>query len=107
MDERYVYGAVCTWHGSIHETAQSKTSNVVLNGRSVGVSIPCCPHCGCPLMEYKNRKEWDDQATKFMADHPELPLYREWMEKMHAGPCVPLKDWDWRAAYAEFAGKVQ
>src|SRR4051812_41225476 len=106
MDERYVYGACCTWHGSIHEV-KTVGGPVTVNGREFKAEIPGCPHCGGPLMEYKNRKEWDDQATKFMADHPELPLYREWMAKMHTGPCIPLKDWDWREAYAEFAGKVQ
>jgi hypothetical protein len=107
MDERYVNGACCTWHGSIHEVKQSSPVDIEVNCRMMrGFQIPVCPHCGGPLMECANRKEWEDQAEKFRVAHPEMPLYLEWIETLH-GPCVPLKDWDWRAAYAAFAGNVQ
>jgi hypothetical protein len=104
-DERYVYGAVCTWHGRIDEVKSTRGS-VTVNNRRSDVDLPACPHCGGVLMEYKNRQEWDRQIEEFVRAHPELPLYREWVATL-SGPCVPMNGWDWRAAYDAFAGKVQ
>jgi hypothetical protein len=101
-DERYVYGACCTWHGPIQEV-KSVGGPVTVNGRRVDVDLPGCPHCLGPLMEYDNRAEWDEAAARFQSTHPECPLYIEWLESMRAGHCTLLKGWDWRKAYQEFA----
>jgi hypothetical protein len=103
-DELYVYSACCTWNGPISQTKQYG-GPMVIDGRAIDASIPGCPHCGSPLMQYNNRAEWDAALTKFMELHPEVPLYREWMATLN-GPCRPLKDWDWRAAYAEFVRSI-
>lgn len=113
-DQRYVYSATCTWHGPIQEVSHTKPGKVRFKLGNPPVEqeidslpLPCCPHCGSVLMEYPDRAHWDSQIEAFMAKHPELPLYREWIETLH-GPCRPLKEWDWRAAYAEYAaGRVQ
>jgi hypothetical protein len=100
-DARYVYSACCTWHGSIHEV-KTHRMRLNVNGRQVDSALPGCPHCGSPLMEYPSVAEWSASIEKFMAAHPELPLYCEWMASLNA-PCRPLKDWDWRADYQRFA----
>jgi hypothetical protein len=99
--ERYVYSATCTWHGPISEVTLVSTA-AVINGTPVQISLPGCPHCRSPLMEYRNRAKWDEQADNFVAKNPDVPLYREWLESLRGVPCRPLKDWDWRAAYRQF-----
>ncbi len=99
-DTRYVYGACCTWHGSIHEVAVN-TGSVHIDGKTHTVSLPVCPHCGGPLMEYPDRQTWDRKAVVFAETHPNMPLYLDWLESLHA-PCTPLDGWDWVKAYRRF-----
>lgn len=103
QDTRYVYGACCTWHGSIYEVADTEPTDVTINGRTTrGVSIPCCPHCSGPLMEYPDRAKWDANAKHF-AEKNNMPLYEKWLESLRQSPCRPLDNWDWRADYQKFA----
>lgn len=45
-DERVVYGAQCTWWGSISEIGKNSWG------------LPCCPHCGGMLYEQPNLETW-------------------------------------------------
>lgn len=108
-DKRYVYGAVCTWHGPISEAKPSTPVKIELRHgtpakvlRAAGeIRVPGCPHCGGPLMEYDDRQTWDQMLDRFLKSHPELVMYKEWIETLHA-PCKPLSAWDWKAAYTAF-----
>ena len=86
-DTRYVYGASCTWHGSIHEVA-------------TGGQVPQCPYCGGVLFEVSDRAEWDRNARSYSTKIHD-PRYPEWVESLH-GPCVPLRGWDWQAALSKW-----
>ena len=109
-DERYVSSACCTWHGSINEVgAMAPLREVWVGGRKheeIGHRLPCCPHCGSPLMQHDSRLDWDAAAEKFIAAQLEgfdADLYRRWLQSLHdSGTCVPLKGWDWSSAMKEF-----
>jgi hypothetical protein len=58
-DPRIVYGAQCTWWGSIYEVS---TQNKY--------KLPCCPHCGGMLCEVKNSRVWDDLVRKYEVTQP-------------------------------------
>ena len=88
LDPRYVYGANCTWHGSIHEA------------KSVGW-LPACPHCSGPLFEVQSKSQWDADALKFAARCRE-PRYPQWLDSLRAGKCKPLNGWDWDADMAKW-----
>lgn len=53
MDTRIVYGAVCSYWGSIYSIAVHP-----------GTGLPVCPHCHRPLCEMDNEQEWMDNAKK-------------------------------------------
>ncbi len=88
-DERYVYGATCTWHGPIAEVAKGR------------LGMPGCPHCGRPLMEVDTKAEFDRLAKEFAEDHG-LPHYVAWLGSLREGACKRLAHWKWEADYAEF-----
>ncbi len=70
-DERYVYSATCSWHGSIKEVGRTVPRN--------GISLPCCPHCGGVLFEVHNKELWDEGARKYeAAGHTHYVEFLEW-----------------------------
>jgi hypothetical protein len=79
-DTRYVYGARCTWHGSI---------NAIGRRGPVGgnFNLPCCPHCGGMLFELGSKAEWDAGVTKHDAEHPGYADFVAWLGSY--GRCWP------------------
>lgn len=53
-DPRIVYGAGCTWWGSIANAGKR-------NG------LPCCPHCGGVLFEVSGIEKWDGAVNAYAA----------------------------------------
>lgn len=114
-DQRYVYGACCTWHGTIQEAGHTKPQPMQIqpvNGPVMNVTapaFPCCPKCTGLLMEVESRAVWDASVAKFAEAHPEMPRYAEWMESLRNGPCIPLRgpggDWDFMKAYKAWESK--
>lgn len=81
-DTRFVYGANCTWYGSIHETGRTQPS------RRPGfsdVSLPCCPKCGGMLYEMDNDKRWWDGVDKVDTKTPGYRKFVEWLRDNHFG----------------------
>lgn len=50
-DPRIVYGARCSWWGSIQEAKGRRNPQG-------GPPMPCCPHCGGPLFEKPEELSW-------------------------------------------------
>jgi hypothetical protein len=95
-DERYVYGANCIWHGSIHEVGLTRGKH----------QLPCCPKCGGMLFEVESKAAWFVKAAEFGVANS-LPMYVEWLMSLRDRPCHGFAGWDWKADYGQFAGKVQ
>lgn len=72
---RVVFGARCTWWGSITETA------------STGTGLPCCPHCGGVLFETDDEATWWAGVDAFEAEG--RPGYRRLIEWAR-GRCMPV-----------------
>jgi hypothetical protein len=66
-DNRFCYGAVCTWFGSIHEVGSTKPRS-----GDVGPALPCCPLCGGVLYEMEDEAEWWSGVDAF--ERGEYPL---------------------------------
>lgn len=80
-DTRYVYGAVCTWSGSIQEVSKGDGS------------LPRCPQCGGPLFEMESKVIWDQQITDFENDgHPGYRDFQTWVGNLN--PCMSVRDRD-------------
>lgn len=72
-DTRYCYGATCTWHGPIDETAAVASVNI-------DHSFPACPHCNGPLYECDSKAEWDQRVASYEeAGHPTYRAFSEWL----------------------------
>ena len=72
--ERVVYGARCSWWGSITDVATKPSG------------LPCCPHCGGVLMEVDNEGVWWTGARRYEADgHPGYVDFLTWLR----GRCFP------------------
>ncbi len=84
-DRRIVYGARCSWWGSIDEVSTTASG------------LPCCPHCGGVLLEVDSEKEWWAGVDQFEADgHPGYRAFLVWLR----GKCRPSVE----MARAEFDG---
>lgn len=58
-DKRYVYGAMCTWHGSISEVKVAPDD------------LPACPHCNGMLYEMESEEAWWQGVDAFeKGDYP-------------------------------------
>jgi hypothetical protein len=67
-DERFCYGANCTWFGPISEV-----------GTKGPHRLPCCPRCSGMLFEMPHEREWWAGADKYEADgHPGYRAMLEW-----------------------------
>lgn len=64
-DERIVYGARCAWWDSIDQIATTTSG------------LPLCPHCGSPLFEVANEREWWVGVDRYEAAGN--PGYREFV----------------------------
>jgi len=73
-DDRIVYGAVnCVWWDEI------------ANAGSKPGGLPCCPHCGCVLMEMP-RSQWDESVKRYEdSGHPNYSEFVVWLK----GKCFP------------------
>lgn len=67
-DNRFCYGATCTWFGSIHEVGTKGT-----------MRLPCCPACGGVLFEMGGENEWWTGVDQFERAKPH-PGYRAMLE---------------------------
>lgn len=74
-DTRYVYGANCTWHGSIADIGHKKT-NSAFDGSEI--TLPCCPHCGGMLFEFPSKEVWGEAVAKQEAVNPGYAAFIEW-----------------------------
>lgn len=93
VDERYVYGVTCTWHGTIQEVK-------AISG------FPSCPYCGGMLFEVSSRAVWDRLVLDFSAKSNE-PLYPEWVQTQHdMGRCVPRDDYDWKMEFEKYKKRI-
>lgn len=73
-DERVVYGARCSWWGSITEVATKPSG------------LPCCPHCGGVLFE-TDAASWRDGAERHSRESGDEHYVRfvDWLR----GQCRP------------------
>jgi len=55
VDERIVYGAQCSWWGSIYDVGAS------------GSELPGCPHCHGVLFEVASEEEWWKGIDQYIA----------------------------------------
>jgi len=77
-DERYVYGACCTWHGSIMQVVHT------------GSGLPGCPYCYGVLYEMPSKESWDQSVSTY-ADKANDPGYVDFVQWMgNCGKCYPL-----------------
>lgn len=68
VDTRIVYGAACTWWGDIQQG-------------STFACLPCCPHCGGPLLEMQNESEFLNSARKHQREgHDGYVQFVRWMK---------------------------
>lgn len=68
-DQRFTYGAVCTWRGPIQEVAARP-----------GTGLPCCPHCGGPLYETESAEKWHSDIATFETNgHPGYAAFQQWL----------------------------
>lgn len=74
-DTRHVYGARCTWHGSITQIGKRG-------------DLPCCPHCGNMLFEVDTEAKWQEGVDKFNAGHPGYTDFCQWLNEN--GRCWPI-----------------
>jgi hypothetical protein len=59
-DKRVVYGANCTFWGSINE----------IGTRDVGGhKLPCCPHCKGMLFEMDSEEKWFQGVDRYSESH--------------------------------------
>lgn len=81
-DNRYVYGATCTFMGTIDKVGKTDSTP----------SIPCCPHCKGVLFE-ESIEEWWNSAKKFETEMP-CPGYVDFLKWVEEQPkCTQhLKD---------------
>lgn len=63
-DTRFVYGATCTWFGSIHEVSATDKHPRYANEHQAH-SLPCCPICGGMLFEMESASIWWDGVDGF------------------------------------------
>lgn len=78
-DTRIVYGYFCTWWDSIDKCGKTEPN------KKTGISIPCCPHCGSPLLEVDSLEEWE---SKVRATEPtRWPNYVGFMRWLR-GKCI-------------------
>ena len=77
QDTRFVYGASCTWFGSIYEVD------------FVGPQrLPCCPFCQRMLFEMDTEAEWWKSVNEFEANgHPGYRAMLEWQRMQKC--CFP------------------
>lgn len=74
QDTRVAYGAMCTWWGTIYETARHPAG------------LPCCPKCHGMLFEMPNEPEFLEMASRYEADgHPGYLDMIRWTK----GRCFP------------------
>jgi hypothetical protein len=77
-DKRIVYGASCTWWGSIEDAGSMTTSR--------GMQLPCCPHCEKPLFEIGSEEMFIAAATTYEKQcHPGYLDMLNWAR----GKCFP------------------
>ena len=90
-DQRYAYGATCSWSGPIAEVGTGPVAMKVSGDRPV--ALPCCPICGGVLFEIETEAAWWDAVAAFEKDGP-CPNYSEfhrWVrEESKAGRCQPV-----------------
>lgn len=74
LDPRIVVGARCTWWDAIHNVGH------------LASGLPCCPHCGSVLFEYRDERHWWEQVDRWeAAGHPGYRALVEWSR----GRCFP------------------
>ena len=66
IDTRFVYGACCSWMGSI---TQVKVNNF---------NLPCCPYCYGVLLEFSTKQEFMKGVDEFEIKHPGYKKFLEW-----------------------------
>jgi predicted HAD superfamily Cof-like phosphohydrolase len=88
-DTRIVYGAMCSWWGTIREVGNRD-------------GIPCCPHCKNLLFEMSSPDEWWEGVDKHVADgHPGYRAFIEWLK----GKCFTKGFPEAKIAYEAETGK--
>jgi len=80
LDRRVVYGARCSWWGSISEVG------------SIGSGLPCCPTCSGVLFEVPSAQEWWAGVDRHEAEG--RTGYRAFIEWLR-GRCFPSLDAAW------------
>jgi hypothetical protein len=74
-DTRFVYGATCTWSGTIQDTYKQSR-------------IPLCPQCNGPLFEVVSKQEWDDSIAVYDKIRPGYKNFCDWLANLEH--CLPL-----------------
>lgn len=78
-DTRIVYGYKCAWWDTIDKVGSTRLEHV-------GISLPCCPHCGGLLFEMPTPEDWWKAVEGYESrGHPGYRACVEWMQ----GRCFP------------------
>lgn len=75
-DRRYVYGALCTWHGPMSAVIKSP-----ING------LPACPHCNGLLFELDSKEQWLEPIKRVDTQVEGYATFMEWVGTY--GRCWP------------------
>ena len=75
-DKRIVYGATCTWWGSVNETDVND------------FNIPVCPKCGGTLFEFPDENSWWNKVDEGEKEEPGYRKLIEWLK----GKCFVSMD---------------
>lgn len=84
LDQRFTYGAACTWAGSIDEAGNTSTHPAhqrvdELNGTR-RYALPCCPLCGGVLFQVNDKAAWDEMISRYDATHPGYAAMWAWQK---------------------------
>jgi hypothetical protein len=111
-DTRIVYGASCTWWGTIQEAGTKLVAHVdtfrfpnpkATECERQEIKLPCCPVCWGLLYEMANAAAWRAAAMLYQAaGHDGYFEFTEWMR----GKCFRTYP-EAIAAYRATGGKVE
>lgn len=92
-DGLHVYGANCTWHGPIDQTARMRLTAPKAKESEGMPGIPCCPCCGGVLFQM-SEAEWDKAIHTHMQKEGTRPDYRDFIAWCNeVGRCWPLANY--------------
>lgn len=74
-DKRIVFGAFCTFWGTIYEARSAMSS----------IGVPSCPHCGGVLYEDKDIEAWNARLDATEVNYPDYVAAMNWQRESKIG----------------------